>query len=206
MEIEAIDGDHYRKLVTSGRGQFKEKGSRFIGLALPVNSIDEATLALEEVKKEFHDARHWCFAYRINPLEPQVRSNDDGEPMHSAGTPILNQILSADLWNIMVVVVRYFGGTKLGVAGLIQAYKSAAQRAIEASKAKDAFIYRKFDISFPYSDMGPVMQWINKDGINIVKEKMGQEAAYLLEIRKSMIETELPKLRAIHRVQITELE
>ena len=117
---------------TNGESLYKEKGSKFYGFCLNVQNVEEAKEKIKNIAKDFYDSRHVCFAYRIDPQNPKERANDDGEPANTAGTPILNQIYSSEAFNILVVVVRYFGGTKLGVPGLIRSYKQAAKEAIEA--------------------------------------------------------------------------
>lgn len=124
------------KTVKKSEGLYKEKGSKFIAVAYPVKSEDEFKEAYADVKNEYHNARHHCYAYRVNPEEEEVRSNDDGEPSGTAGKPILNQLYSFELYNICVIVVRYFGGTKLGVSGLINAYKQATIDAINNANIK----------------------------------------------------------------------
>ncbi len=123
--------DEYRTLQEESRGLYKEKGSRFISIAVPVESAGDVKSQLESLRKQYHDARHHCYAYRLGEPPYEFRYNDDGEPSGTAGKPIFGQIQSFDLTNILIVVVRYFGGVKLGTGGLIQAYRSAAKEAIE---------------------------------------------------------------------------
>ncbi|MEQ8471920.1 MAG: YigZ family protein [Marinoscillum sp.] len=137
-------------LKTPTEGFYKEKGSKFIGLAFPVSSEDEVKLKLEEVKKQYYDARHHCYAYIIGLKDQFYRANDDGEPNHSAGDPILGQIRSKNLTNCLVVVVRYFGGTKLGVGGLITAYKAATEDALNKISISKIFSQTSFELRFAY--------------------------------------------------------
>ena len=150
--------DTYNIITNSGEGLYKDKGSKFIAQAFPVSSETEAKEGIEDIKKKFHDARHHCYAYMIGPDKSCFRSNDDGEPSGTAGKPILNQILSKDLTNICVVVVRYFGGTKLGVSGLINAYKSAAREALDQTTVEERTIDEIYSLEFEYPLMNEVMR------------------------------------------------
>ncbi len=195
MQHQALEEDFYKTLASSGESLFKDRGSKFIGLAVPVAHADEAQAALQEIKARYHDARHHCFAFRTQPLQPQNRYNDDGEPSNSAGTPIFNQILAANLWNVLVVVVRYFGGTKLGVPGLINAYKTTAQEALSQAKIKTVYLQHHFEIRFPYEHTGTVMQALRQTTAQIAEEKMGQDAGYGLKVRLSQKERTLGVLK-----------
>lgn len=199
---EAITEDFYNTVVKDGESLYKEKGSKFIGHSFHVESVEEAMAALEDLKNRYHDARHHCFAYRINPEKPEVRANDDGEPSNSAGMPIYNQIQSFELWNTLVVVVRYFGGTKLGVSGLISAYKEAAQGSLENAKIEKHYLMETISIRYPYDNTNDVMRLVKEENAELLEEKMGQDAGYLLGIRKGRYEAFLEKLGRIHQVQI----
>ncbi|REE01033.1 IMPACT family protein [Marinoscillum furvescens] len=131
-------------------GLFKEKGSKFLAYAYPVESEADVKNRLEELRKQYYDARHHCYAYIIGLKKQAYRANDDGEPNHSAGDPILGQIRSMNLTNCLVVVVRYFGGTKLGVGGLIAAYKTAAEEALKQAKIRTIYSQTTFDLTFSY--------------------------------------------------------
>lgn len=174
---QAIEGDRYTTLKSSGEGLFKDRGSKFIGLARPVKDAEEAMAEYQVIRKEYHDARHHCYAFRTKPLSPEVRFNDDGEPAHSAGTPIFNQILAADLWNVLVVVIRYFGGTKLGVPGLINAYKLAAQEALDQAPKREVQLSRSLIWRFPYAKMGDAMDLLRTTPASIESEEMGGNLA-----------------------------
>ncbi len=199
---EAINEDHFFTIKKNGEGFYKEKGSKFLGYAYHVSSVDEVTEKLNELKAKYHDARHFCFAYRINPEKPEVRANDDGEPSNSAGAPIYNQILSHELWNCLVVVVRYFGGTKLGVSGLVGAYKEAASEALKNSKIVEEYLIEEILIKFPYSQMNDVMRIIKDMEVSIIKENMGLNGEYLLGVRKSDYQLLTEKLGAFHLIEI----
>lgn len=201
---EAIQTDNFQTITSNGEGLYKEKGSKFIGYAFPANTVEEAMEYVNELKTKYHDARHYCFAYRINPTQPQVRASDDGEPSNSAGMPIYNQLLSADLWNVIVVVVRYFGGTKLGVSGLINAYKEGAAEALKDVKVETEYLTEEIEIEFPYPLMNDVMRLIKELEVSIVEEKMGINACYILGIRKSNHSLLLNRLEKIHGVKLIE--
>jgi uncharacterized YigZ family protein len=146
----------FKTIVTELYGEYKEKGSKFMAYAYPVQSEQEITEKLSHLRKQFFDARHHCYAYVIGLKQQQFRANDDGEPNHSAGDPILGQIRSYGLTNTLVVVVRYFGGTKLGVGGLIHAYKTAAGEALSQAKLLDIFSETSFRIVFAYEETAAV--------------------------------------------------
>jgi len=163
---------------------FKEKGSKFFGYAFPVLSEEEVKVNLEELKKKHHSARHFCYAYQIGIEKPQYRANDDGEPNNSAGLPIYGQIQSFDVTNILIVSVRYFGGTKLGVGGLISAYKNSAKLAIEACEIIKKTINIKFKLIFDYELMNNVMRIIKEKKIQIIDQNLDLKCNYLISIRK----------------------
>ena len=142
--------DTYLTLSTISEGLYKEKGSKFLAFAIPVSSVSEIKSILEEKRKEFYDARHVCYAYIIGTEKQESRSNDDGEPSGTAGKPILGSLLSKQLTNVLIVVVRYFGGTKLGTSGLINAYKEASFDAIANNEIVERKIEVPIDILFDY--------------------------------------------------------
>ncbi|MCA1750555.1 MAG: IMPACT family protein [Flavobacteriales bacterium] len=149
--------DSYRTISKPGTSLYKVKGSKHHGYAFSAKDEDEINVRLEEVKKEHHSARHVSYAWRLDPDGARFRANDDGEPSNSAGMPILGQIEKYDLTNVLVAVVRYFGGTKLGVGGLIDAYRTAAQEAIENATIKTLHITAYYRLHFGYDHMGDVM-------------------------------------------------
>lgn len=162
-------GKSYRSIASPGEGLYKEKGSKFIGLAVRCYSEEEAKEFIDACRKEHHQARHWCYAYRFGLDGEVYRANDDGEPSNSAGAPILGAIQSFELTNILIVVVRYYGGTKLGVGGLINAYRTAAREAIESTKIISIEVYDHISLHFEYADMVPVMNSLKKWGIEMDK-------------------------------------
>src|SRR5690606_34978773 len=159
---------------------FKEKNSKFFGYTFPVQSEEEVKTILDQVKKQHFSARHWCYAYQIGTKNKIYRANDDGERNNSAGMPIYGQIQSFDVTNILVVVVRYFGGVKLGVGGFVTAYKNAAQMALEESEIIEKTIDSHFLIRFDYKNMNKVMRVIKEKNINIVNQTL--ELDCLIEI------------------------
>lgn len=154
--------DSYLSISKASEGQYKDRGSKFLAFAFPVSTEEEIGNRLTELRKKYHDARHHCFAWRLKAAQSMSRANDDGEPSNSAGKPILNQIEARDLTNVLVVVVRYFGGTKLGVGGLINAYKSAAYEALSNSEITRKYMYKSYKIFFQYGLMNDVMRIIKE--------------------------------------------
>lgn len=163
---------------------FREKGSRFLGYAFPVQNEDEIKEHLERLKKEHHSARHWCYAWQLGKQYEHYRANDDGEPANSAGMPIYGQLQAFEVTNILVVIVRYFGGTKLGVGGLIQAYKTAAQMALEASEIIEKTIDQVFYLHFEYPEMNTVMRIIKDENITIEEQKMELDCRFKISVRR----------------------
>ncbi|MBT8264977.1 MAG: YigZ family protein [Bacteroidia bacterium] len=164
---------------------FKDKNSKFFGYAFPVDTEDSVKTHLADLRKVHYNAGHFCYAYQIGTTDFKFRANDDGEPNNSAGQPIFGQIQSHELTNILIVVVRYFGGTKLGVGGLINAYKTAAQLAIEASKVKERTIDVVYKLVFEYKDMNKVMRKIKENQLNIVNQEMDLTCRLEISVRKS---------------------
>lgn len=150
----------FKTIKSHTEGLYKEKGSKFIALAMPVLSTDDVETQLSVIRKKYHDARHHCYAYILNPEADVFRANDDGEPNHSAGDPILGQIRSFSLTNVMVIVIRYFGGTKLGVSGLINAYKTSAKNALEEALMITRKVTKKVTLMFPYQSTNEVMKLV----------------------------------------------
>jgi len=168
----------YFTIKETGESLFKEKGSRFIGLTFSVESIGDIQECLGEVRKKYHDARHHCYAYILGMTQQNFRSNDDGEPNHSAGDPILGQIRSKELTNTLVIVVRYFGGTKLGVGGLISAYKQAAQDALEKSGRIEIFPWTYFKIIFGYPATSSVEKIITDFKVDVLERDFTEKCVF----------------------------
>jgi uncharacterized YigZ family protein len=155
--------DTYRTIEAPSKGLFKDRGSRFIALAYPVKSVEEVKPILDSLRKEYHDARHHCYAYMLGAERIVWRANDDGEPSGSAGRPILGQINSAEITDILIVVIRYFGGTLLGVSGLINAYRTAAADALAGSTIVERRVCTILHIKFPYIAMNDVMRILKEE-------------------------------------------
>ncbi len=183
--IMNLEKDTYKTIeIAVGDALYKEKGSKFIGYVFPIASEEDVKINIDELKKKHHSARHWCYAWQLGIEEISYRANDDGEPNNSAGQPIYGQILSKDLTNVLVVVVRYFGGTKLGVGGLISAYKTSAklilEKAVIVKKTIDVF----YKLNFEYKDMNKVMRIIKEQKLYIENQKMELNCEFLISVRK----------------------
>ena len=184
---------------------YKEKNSKFFGYAFPVTTEEEIKEILERLRKEHFSARHWCYAYQIGTEKIQYRANDDGEPNNSAGMPIFGQIQSFEVTNVLVVVIRYFGGVKLGVGGLISAYKIAAQMALENSEIVERTIDKHFVISFGYANMNKVMRIIKEKNLQIVSQKMEMDCEIEISIRKKNVQNLLDTFENLYEIKLTEI-
>lgn len=194
--------DEYITLEGRSEGFYKEKGSRFIAIAMPVGSVAEAKEELEAVKKQYHDARHHCYAYRIGPDPHETRQNDDGEPSGTAGKPIFGQIQSFDATNVMIVVVRYFGGVKLGTGGLIQAYKTAARDALQNGRLISRTWNNEMVVTFDYSVMDQVMRILRDEGARIILQESREKCLIRLEIRKGNTDSMQQKINALESTEL----
>jgi len=183
-----ITTDSYLTIESEAGGLFKDRGSRFISRAYPVASPDEVKQILEELRKEYHDARHHCFAYRIGPGDGEFRTSDDGEPANSAGKPIYGQIISHNLTNVLIVVIRYFGGTLLGVGGLINAYRSATRDALQNAKIIEKTFDSVIRVTFPYPLINEVMKIIREEKGVILFQDFSDPSTIKVRIRNSVIE------------------
>ncbi|CAN5132536.1 YigZ family protein [soil metagenome] len=181
-------GDTYFTLAHSSEDLYKEKGSKFISLAFPVSSEEEAKVILSKLKKDYYDSRHICYAYIIGKDQEIYRANDAGEPNHSAGDPILGQIRSNNLTNAMVVVVRYFGGTKLGVSGLINAYKTAAAGAIAHNKIIEQVVKEQVILHFPYPSLNEVMRVIKDYDLDVVQQNFEIDCQMTIFVRQQLLD------------------
>lgn len=177
--------DEYRTIETEATGYFKDKGSKFYAYAYPVKNEDEVKDIIQALKKEHHSARHHCYAWRMGTEEIATRANDDGEPSSTAGKPILGQLTSYDITNILVVVVRYFGGTLLGVSGLINAYKTATIEVLENADIITKRIERTFELRFEYPLLNTVMQTIKQEGLDITTTDFKESCRLLFSVGKS---------------------
>lgn len=185
---------------------FKDKNSKFYGFAFPVNNEDQVKNELEKVKKIHPNAGHHCYAYQIGVEDIIYRANDDGEPNNSAGMPIYGQIQSFDITNVLIVVVRYFGGTKLGVSGLINAYKSSAKITIESSEIIEKTVEVYFKIIFEYDMMSKVLRILKEKNIEIIQQKLELNCEYIIAVRKKESKSILEFFKNLYKVEIKALE
>ena len=195
--------DHYYTIEKAAEGTFRDKGSRFIGYAYPIDAEAEIKDILGDLRASHPKARHFCWAYRLGPDKNVYRLNDDGEPGGSAGRPILNTILSAGLTNIFVVVVRYFGGTLLGVPGLINAYKTATTEALNNSITVERTINDVYQLSFSYSSTNSVMKIIKEEHLKILDQRFDMESELRVEIPQGRASAILARLNDITGVVST---
>lgn len=195
--------DTYNTIKDSSQGEiFKDKGSKFLGYAFPVENEDQIKNKILYLKELHHKARHWCYAWRLGTEKFRFRANDDGEPNNSAGNPIYGKILSQDLTNILIVVVRYFGGTKLGVGGLINAYRTSAGMAIEASKIIQKTIDVNFELRFEYIDMNKIMRLIKEKDLKIIRQEMNMDCIFEISVRKKNAENIIKNFEELRCVKI----
>jgi uncharacterized YigZ family protein len=180
-----LENDTYKTLAApSEETLFKEKNSKFFGYAFPVSNEEEVKAILDGLRKQHPSARHWCYAFQLGTDTIYYRANDDGEPNNSAGMPIYGQIQSFGITNVLVVVVRYFGGVKLGVGGLISAYRTGAQMALEASDIIEKTIDVHYILKFGYQHMNKVMRVIKERNLEIVSQKMEMDCEIVVSTRK----------------------
>jgi len=195
--------DTYRTIAEpSNEVLFKEKNSKFFGYAFPIQNEEEVKLHLEQLKKQHFSARHWCYAYQLGTDKISYRANDDGEPNNSAGMPIYGQIQSFELTNVLVVVVRYFGGVKLGVGGLIAAYKSAAQMALENAIIIEKTIDVHFQLFFEYKNMNKVMRIVKEKNLEIIHQEMTENCILTIATRKKNAEKIVDIFSTLFEVKI----
>jgi len=173
----------YQTIQSPSEGIYKEKGSKFMAFAFPVNSEEEIKNRIEALKKEYYDARHHCFAWMLGAEKNQFRAFDDGEPNHSAGDPILGQIKSKNITNVLVVVVRYFGGVKLGVGGLITAYKTAAEDALSKASIQEREVTEILKLSYSYSSTPEAMRLVKEFDLNILTQTFNEDCQLQIEVR-----------------------
>ncbi len=204
MEVEK---DTYKTIIkVSEEVLYKEKGSKFFGYAFPVSSEEEVKEHIESLKKQHHSARHWCYAWQLGKSYEHYRANDDGEPSNSAGMPIYGQLQSFDVTNTLVVVVRYFGGTKLGVGGLIQAYKTTAQMALETCRIVKRTIDEAFLLKFEYPEMNTMIRIIKDEDIKLINQKMELDCEFEITVRKKEAERVFELFENTYKVTIKRLE
>ena len=195
--------DAYLTVSKAGEGNYTEKRSRFLSFAMHVESEDDVKNIITQFRKKYYDARHVCYAYVLGPEKAATRANDDGEPSGSAGKPILGQINSMDLTDTLVVVVRYFGGVKLGTGGLFSAYKIAAKEALAAAEVKEKIIKERLKVAVPYADADVLMRLTRNAGAEIASREYDAENTILtIEIRKSEIENLMSAINKVFTAKI----
>ena len=201
--FEAImsSSDTFKTIKAVSHGLYREKGSRFISAAFPVSREHDIKSIIENIRKEHHEARHHCYAYLLGSEGTVWRANDGGEPSGTAGRPILGQIRSSGLTNVMVVVSRYFGGTLLGVSGLINAYKSASESVLNNAVIIDHIIMESYEITYPYSAMNDVMKIIKEEEIIQTDHSFDLECRIVLHFRLSARERILARLSRIEGLE-----
>lgn len=197
--------DQYKTVEHPATGIFRDKGSKFIAYIYPVSADTEIKPILMQLKAEHPKARHHCWAYRLGMDTSNYRLNDDGEPSGTAGRPILNSLLSAELTNVFVVVVRYFGGMLLGVPGLINAYKSATLDAIENSNIVEKTENLVYSVRCDYLELNQVMRIIKESSLIVKSQTFDLECSFLLEVRKALGQELLGKLNKVDQIQIEQL-
>lgn len=201
-----MNSDTYKTITLSSQGLYKEKGSRFISFAIPVSDQDEIKTIIDKIRKEHHEARHHCYAYMIGHERTLWRVNDDGEPSGTAGRPILGQINSYCLTNILIVVSRYFGGTLLGVSGLINAYRTAAASAIQNAELIEKTLQEYYEITYPYISMNDVMRILKEENLGQSQQSFDLECRLLLNFRVSVREKVLNRLSRIDGLKYRYIE
>lgn len=192
--------DTYKTIATESEGIFSDRGSKFIAYACPLRSEEQLKLLLGAIRSKHPKARHFCWAMRISQDRSNFRLQDDGEPSGTAGRPILNTILSADITNVLIVVVRYFGGTLLGVPGLINAYKAAAFDAISNAEIVTETLNDVYEVSFNYIVMNDVMRIIKDHQPEVLSQNFDNECCIKLSIRKSSLNVVLGKLEKVDQL------
>lgn len=198
--------DAYKTIKKSSEGFFKDRGSKFFAYAYPMTSEIALKEQIDILKKTHHTARHHCYAYRFKQDYSIYRANDDGEPTHAAGKPILGQIDAKELTQIAVVVVRYFGGTKLGVGGMMNAYKQAALDALNHAEIVECTIDDVFEVSFGYPEMNTVMRFIKDLGVDINKQIMDLNCKIQFNIRRNHAYKAIEKFSGLKNIEIKKLE
>ncbi|MDE6339753.1 MAG: YigZ family protein [Muribaculaceae bacterium] len=198
--------DIYYTIREAGESQYKEKMSRFLSFAIPVKTADEAKLEIKAFQNKFHDARHVCWAYMIGPDRTEWQLNDNGEPSGTAGKPILGQINSFEVTDVLVIVVRYFGGIKLGTSGLIVAYREAARLALEVAGKKELCKMSRLHITFPYIGAEGVMKLVKGGDIDVIDRTFDNTCGMTIEIAESKCDELKERLRKIDGVSIEDVE
>lgn len=194
--------DSYRTIKQVSEGSYSEKRSRFISYAIPVRTVEEVKEQLDKYRKQYYDARHVCWAYMLGPEREEFRANDDGEPSSTAGKPILGQINSNRLTDILILVVRYFGGIELGTGGLIVAYRTAAAEAIAAAEIEERTVDEEITVCFEYPYLNSIMRIVKEDGPEIVSQTFEMDCEMTLRIRKGNADRLRSRLEKVETARI----
>jgi len=194
--------DTYKTIESASEGIFRDKGSKFIAYAYPISSEEEVKPIIMALRSANAKANHFCYAYRLTPNRTVFRVNDDGEPSGTAGRPILNCLLSEDITNILIVVVRYFGGTLLGVPGLINAYKNASVEAIKASKIINKTVNNVYEAYFGYLQMNDIMKLVKEENLHILAQNFDTDCILKFEVRKAQLNRVLSKFDQLESVKL----
>jgi uncharacterized YigZ family protein len=194
--------DSYFTIIAPAQSVFRDRGSKFLGFAFPVNSLQEIKERLSELRKEHPSASHHCYAWRLGGDKSAFRTNDDGEPSGTAGKPILNQLMSRDLTNALLVVVRYFGGTLLGAGGLVNAYKQAASEALDGCVTGEKFIIFEYSVSFHMPEISAVMRILKEFEAKIISNAYEEESNVVFQAKKRDSETLEARFSGLYKVQL----
>ena len=198
--------DTYKTIIEASEEiLFKDRNSKFYGYAFPISTEEEIKERLRKLRKVHHTARHHCYAWQLGTEKLRFRVNDDGEPSNSAGQPIYGQIQAFGVTNILIVSVRYFGGTKLGVGGLINAYRTSAKLALESSKIVEKTIDVHFKLNFGYDTMNKVQRVIKERGLSIINQKLELDCEYIISVRKKESEHILELFNSLFKVEIKKI-
>ena len=192
-----MGADHYYTLSSAGEGLYKEKGSKFLAFAWHVGNPEEIEEYLNVLRKKYYDARYHCYAWVLGEGYDQYRANDDGEPMHSAGDPILSQVRSANLTDVLVVVVRYFGGTKLGVSGLINAYKTAAAEALKEAISVKVNITRNVSINYDYDATNSILRLVDDYDLHIIHQDYSERCTLNAGVKINLLDVLKKQLKLL---------
>ena len=197
--------DSYKTIAKPAEGSYSEKRSKFLAYAFPVQNEQEVKQRLAEIQKKHWDARHHCYAYILGPHKDAYRLNDNGEPSGTAGRPIYGQLLSKDLTNTLVIVVRYFGGIKLGVSGLQNAYKVAAKEALDTAVIEERTIQEQYRVVFEYAKMNDIMQILKDPEIQVLDRQSDMRCTYTISVRQREADRITAALRKVTMTEVTAL-
>jgi uncharacterized YigZ family protein len=197
-----VEEGRYKSITGESEGSYKEKGSKFLAFAFPVETEDEVKAVRDKLKKTFHDARHHAYAYRLGADMKTFRASDDGEPANSSGQPILNKIKSFELSDIVIIVVRYFGGVKLGIPGLIRAYGTAAEDAVNNAVILTKTLKKRVTINFEYAQINEVMRIINDFNAVVIKRDFTKDCMMIMEIPDSDYERMIGVIKLNHKLMV----